>query len=473
MTDEAGSSADDSSHAATLTKTDPASSSGGTKPPDTREAKPKYQRQPGEAPSVALIFLAPALILLAAIVLYPLGYSVVRSFFADGPAGTAGNFDWFHQYSKLFTDPETFRSLKNNIIWVVVAPTIVTILGLMFAVLSERIRWGTAFKLILFMPMAISFLASGVTFELIYADQPSRGLANAVTIGIHDTFSSSSSYPDVHTVDATVLTGSPGKGYTSVQSFSPSSTALLPFSGLNLQSPPKNAKQAAPSLTSGVHGVVWNDFKLGGGGTKGQIDPGELGLPGVTVHAIQNGKTVASATTNDTGAFDFPKLTSGQYSLGVPASNFAKSYTGLSWLGPNLITPAIILAYLWAWAGFAMVLLASGMAAISRDALEAARMDGATEWQVFRKVTVPLLAPVITVVLVTLVINVLKVFDLVFVISQGAGGNAKYASVLATQLYSDYGNQAYGAASAIGVVLVLLVLPAMLFNIRRFRREGR
>jgi alpha-glucoside transport system permease protein len=269
------------------------------------------------------------------------------------------------------------------------------------------------------------------------------------------------------------MSGSPTAGYKTINAATPSSTVLLPFTGLDLQAPPKSAKQAASTNSSGLHGVVWNDFKLGGGGTKNQIDPGELGLPGVKVEAVQNGKQVASTTTNDNGAFDFPKLTSGQYTLAVPASNFSKSYAGLSWLGPNLITPAIIVAYLWVWAGFAMVLLASGMSAISRDALEAARMDGATEWQVFRKVTVPLLSPVILVVLVTLVINVLKVFDLVFIISQGAGANGKYANVLATQLYDAYGNQQYGAASAIGIVLVLLVLPAMAFNIRRFRREGR
>jgi alpha-glucoside transport system permease protein len=77
------------------------------------------------------------------------------------------------------------------------------------------------------------------------------------------------------------------------------------------------------------------------------------------------------------------------------------------------------------------------------------------------------------VVFVTLVINVLKVFDIVFVISQSAGASGRDANVLATELYTNYGNQQYGLASAIGIFLVLLVLPAMAFNIRRFRRESR
>ncbi|NUU25341.1 MAG: sugar ABC transporter permease, partial [Streptomycetaceae bacterium] len=142
-------------------------------------------------------------------------------------------------------------------------------------------------------------------------------------------------------------------------------------------------------------------------------------------------------------------------------------------LGPNLITPAIIGAYVWMWAGFAMVLIAAGLAAIPRDALEAARVDGATEWQVFRRVTVPLLAPVLVVVVVTLIINVLKVFDLVYIISLGS--SQKEANVLALQMYlaSFGGGENQGLGSAIGIVLFLLVLPAMLFNIRRFRREQR
>ena len=72
------------------------------------------------------------------------------------------------------------------------------------------------------------------------------------------------------------------------------------------------------------------------------------------------------------------------------------------------------------WAGFAMVLIAAGLAGVPRELLEAARVDGANEWQVFRKITVPLLAPVLGGRLVTLMINVLKIFDLVYIIAPGA-----------------------------------------------------
>lgn len=440
--------------------------------PTGRRTRRKPPSTPGEARWLAIPFVAPALVLLAAILLYPLIYSAVRSLFSDAAAGGFGSFVGLRNYGAIFTETSTLRAVENNIIWLVVVPTIVTILGLIFAVLTERIRWATAFKTVLFMPMAISALASGVTFSLIYADQPSRGLANAVTIGIHDTFSPSNSYPTVHAANTDIFTGSSTAGYTTKASYSPGSVVLLPLTGLNLQSPPKDAKQATmPRAGSGLSGVVWNDFRLGGGGTRGKVDPGELGLPGVTVQAVQHGKVVASATANQQGEFHFGKLASGSYQLRLPSSNFAAAFSGLSWLGPNLITPAIMIAYLWIYAGFAMVLLSAGMAAIPRDTLEAARIDGATEWQVFRRITVPLLAPVLTVVFVTLIINVLKVFDIVFIISQSAGANGKYADVLAVSLYNAFGDQQYGLASAIGVILVLAVIPMIVLNIRRFRSQ--
>jgi alpha-glucoside transport system permease protein len=191
------------------------------------------------------------------------------------------------------------------------------------------------------------------------------------------------------------------------------------------------------------------------------------------VQAVQGGKVVATTSTAADGTFSFPSVTSGSYTLTLPHSDFEPAFGGVSWLGKNLITPAIMLSYLWIYTGFAMVLLAAGMAAIPRDALEAARIDGATEWQVFRRVTVPLLSPVLLVVFVTMVINVLKIFDIVFILQQPAGGNAKYANVLAVQLYTDYGNQQFGAASAVGILLVLLVIPAMIFQVRNFRKEAR
>ena len=130
-----------------------------------------------------------------------------------------------------------------------------------------------------------------------------------------------------------------------------------------------------------------------------------------------------------------------------------------------------MIAYIWVWAGFAMVVIAAGLAAIPRDLLEAARTDGANEWQVFRRVTVPLLAPVLTVVFITMLIYVLKVFDIVIAIAPGsvAGrGERDRARDVADGVRRGHD---FGLGSAIAVFLFLLVIPVLLINIRRFRRE--
>ena len=99
---------------------------------------------------------------------------------------------------------------------------------------------------------------------------------------------------------------------------------------------------------------------------------------------------VAAATSDATGRFDLSGLDPGQsYRVALPASNFGQGFAGVSWLGSSFITGVIITAYVWIWAGFAMVMIASGLSAIDRAVLEAARVDGANEWQVFARITAP------------------------------------------------------------------------------------
>ena len=142
---------------------------------------------------------------------------------------------------------------------------------------------------------------------------------------------------------------------------------------------------------------------------------------------------VATARTDSAGRFAFPGLTGGGYTIRLAADNFRAPFNGLTWLGPSLVTPALIGSYIWIWAGFAMVLIAAGLAALPRETLEAARVDGATEWQVFRRMTVPLVRPVLVVVLVTLTINALKIFDLVFVLPPESSQDD--ANVIALEIY--------------------------------------
>ncbi|MFE4373545.1 carbohydrate ABC transporter permease [Streptomyces sp. NPDC056835] len=432
--------------------------------------KGKRKSVTGTRKLVAAGFLLPALVLLGALVVYPIGFSVYRSFFDKSGDSFAG----FDNYVELFTDDTILTAVKNNAIWVVVAPTIATALGLIFAVLTERVRWSTAFKLVIFMPMAISMLASGIIFRLVYEQDPERGIANAVAVGVHDTFSESAGFPRARPLPVHPLKPAGGGAFVTKEPARAGTEVLLPLVGVAPAKMPSDAAPAKAARTEDgrVTGTAWLDFTKGGGGKPNVIDAKELGLKGIKVEAVKDGKVVASTTAGADGTFSLPEAADGAQ-LRLPAANFREPYNGVDWLGPSLVTPAIIGSYIWMWAGFAMVLIAAGLASVPRELMEAARVDGATEWQVFRRITVPLLAPVLAVVLVTLMINVLKIFDLVFIIAPGSSQDD--ANVLALQLYrSSFGTDAdLGVGSAIAVLLLLLVIPVMLFNIRRMRRETR
>ncbi|WP_323186876.1 sugar ABC transporter permease [Streptomyces sp. NBC_00063] len=436
-------------------------------PPPAPSATPR-KSVIGTRPWVAALFLLPALVLLGALVVYPIGYSVWRSLYDSG----GSHFVGVDNYVDIFRDDQTLIAVRNTAIWVAVAPALCTALGLIFAVLTERVRWGTAFKLIVFMPMAISMLAAGIIFRLVYEQDPNQGAANAIVTSVHDAFTDASVYPKARPAIGSDLKASGGGSFTTKQSARAGTPAFLPLVGIAPDKVPGSPQNAKPAGTKGdkVTGTVWLDFKLGGGGTKGAVDAGEKALKGVKVEAVRGGKVVASTTSGADGTFTLPKAADGAQ-LRLPGSNFATAYNGVEWLGPALVTPSIIGAYAWMWAGFAMVLIAAGLAGIDRNLLEAARVDGANEWQVFRKVTVPLLAPVLTVVLVTLMINVMKIFDLIYIIAPQPSQDD--ANVLALQLFlSAFGGQGnFGAGSAIGVLLLLLVLPVMWVNIRRLRKE--
>jgi alpha-glucoside transport system permease protein len=425
--------------------------------------------------AVALGFLLPAAVLLGVMVVYPTIYTIIRSFFGkDAHEGflPSGQFAGIDNYKSLFTTNILVTAIKNSAVWILVAPALVTAIGLVFAVLTERIRWAVAFKAIVFMPMAISLFATGVIWHVMYIKDPSQGAVNAA-IGAVKSWVSPAGALSSAAPSTPALTGSPQSGYILQKPIAAGGTALLGLTAIPPTDVPSSAKQAAtPQPKPGaIAGVVWRDFKPGGG-VPGKVETQELGLPGVNVNLIDaKGKSVAGASTAADGSFTFDKVSGSGYKVRIAKSTFAAPFQGVSWLGSKLITPSVIIAYIWVWAGFAMVVIGAGLAAISREVLEAARTDGATEWQVFRRVTVPMLAPVLSVVFITMLINVLKVFDIV--ISIAPGSTQSDAAVIAVQMWrqSFGGVNDFGLGSAIAVFLFLLVVPVLLLNVRRFRRE--
>ncbi len=114
-----------------------------------------------------------------------------------------------------------------------------------------------------------------------------------------------------------------------------------------------------------------------------------------------------------------------------------------------------------------MVIISAALKGISTELLEAARVDGATEGQIVRRIIIPLLMPTLTVITTTMIITALKVFDIVYVMTSGAYGT----DVIARQLFARVANSDYGRAAAVGVVLLLAVTPVLLFNVKRFREQ--
>jgi alpha-glucoside transport system permease protein len=276
------------------------------------------------------LWLAPALILVCLFLVYPVANTVALSFrSADSsrPAGLAN-------FSYIFADPAMLIVLRNNLLWLVVFTVGTVGLGLLVAVLSDRVRYEKAVKAMVFIPAAISFVAAGVIWKFMYQFQPAGT-------------------PQIGTVNAI---------FTAV------SRSFKPQAWLFNQS--------------------------------------------------QN-----------------------------------------NW--------ALIIVGIWMWVGFTMVILSAGLKGISETLIEAARIDGAGEFQIFRMVILPLLMPTVTVVTTTLVINVLKVFDVIYVMTNGNLNT----DVIANRMYKEMFNYMnFGRASAFATILLLAIIPVMVLNIRHFGR---
>ena len=241
-------------------------------PPGRRRAGPsvrdhRHRRSVGPT-CFARLFLLPALVLLGALVVYPIGYSVVRSLYGAAAPVSSGSTTT----GRSFTDDARCTAVENTAIWVVVAPTLVTALGLIFAVLTERVRWGTAFKLIVFMPMAISMLAAGIIFRLVYEQDPDQGVANAVVTSgprhVRD-LPALSRRPRPRTRHAprgerrrlrTTATCAPGD-VVPLGSWA-SGPRHVPS---KLGPAPPNRRRRRPTA---ITGTVWLDFTRGGGGER-------------------------------------------------------------------------------------------------------------------------------------------------------------------------------------------------------------
>ncbi len=138
----------------------------------------------------------------------------------------------------------------------------------------------------------------------------------------------------------------------------------------------------------------------------------------------------------------------------------------VAWLStPGINTISLIVVGTWIWTGFCMTILSAALKSVPGEIIEAARVDGASEWRIFWQIMVPIIAPTITVVVTTMVINVLKLFDIVYVMTGGNYGTDVIANRMYTEMYTNFN---VGRGTAVAVILIVAIIPFIYYNIKRF-----
>ena len=297
-------------------------------------------------------------------------------------------------------------TIFNNLWWVVVVTTISTAAGLAVAVLADRAKGENIAKSLIFLPMAISFVGAGLIWRFVYQ---SRDISQDQT-GVLNA---------IWVWLGEVSTSDTGK-WIAVLSLALVAAALLylVYRGV------RDNRPTIAGISIGLLLVVCFLMYLFIG-------------PGIGGYIEVDGEVRAN-----------PVL----FVQEPPFNNM--------WLMVILI---------WIQTGFAMVILSAAIKAVPTELTEAARIDGASESQVFWRVTVPQIAPTIGVVVTTLIVVVMKVFDIVKVTTNGNFGT----QVIANEMYDrGFGDSNFGLGSALAVVLFISVLPVMWINIRRMRKNA-
>lgn len=304
-----------------------------------------------------------------------------------------------------------FASLRgtvmNNLWWVIVVTLLSTVLGLAAAVLADGARFESVAKSLIFMPMAISFVGAGIIWRFMYIARPPQKPQTGLFNAIW--------------VGLGTMAPS-GAGQLTVVAVLGGATAVL--AGLAVFG--IRRQQSGMTLGSGFVAVpvLWLLYRILGPGLGG-VETGPLGDPmGKPILFVQEG----------------------------PFNNV--------WLMVVLI---------WIQTGFAMVILSAAIKAVPVALLEAARVDGATDGQVFFHVTLPTIVPTISVIVTALIVLVMKVFDIVRVMTNGNFGTQVIANEMWQRAFTEFN---LGLGSALAVVLFLAVVPVMGLNVRRMQRAG-
>ncbi len=354
------------------------------------------------------LFLFPAIFALGIYLAYPV-FETLRLSFTDRDQG--GAFVGFANYNQMFSEPKFFEAFRNNILWLIVVPAASTGFGLLAAQLTDRIAWGSVAKSLIFMPMAISFVGASVIFKLIYdtrpEDQEQIGVLNAIWLKF-DGGAGSVLFLKLFPVLIVFTFG-----------------AMVAYVAWLLVRP----------LTDGTakSGAAFSILRVVGGAVAAWF-------VFLSLRSIFN-----------IFATDMP--------YGEPQT----------WLTiPFYNNFFLMVVLIWIQTGFAMVILSAALRGIPEETVEAAIVDGANPFQIFFKIKMPQIMSTIVVVWTTITLVVLKVFDIVFAMTNGQWETQVLANYMFDKLFraSDWG---VGSASAI--IIMLLVSPILVWNVYQARKE--
>ncbi len=314
-------------------------------------------------------------------------------------------------------------TLINNLWWVVLVTFASTALGLAIAVLADNKGGERVAKSIIFLPMALSLVGASIIWRFVYRARDTSteqtGVLNAIWVNLGE-LSTGSGLP-------TLLFGA----FVLVCFL-----ALLAFGVRRLVS--RGIGSAIVPIIASLF-IGWFFLRYAGivsGRSAGyELFPDVGGVGG---YKVEDDGTVAGDTIN--------------FIQDGPYNNV--------WL---------MVIFIWIQTGFAMVILSSAIKAVPGELIEAAKIDGATDSQVFWRVTLPQIATTIGVVVTTLIVGVMKVYDIVKVTTNGQFGS----QVLANQMFQEaFNNQDKGKGAALAILIFVAVLPVMIYNIRNMQKEA-
>ncbi|GGH28532.1 alpha-glucoside transport system permease protein [Cribrihabitans marinus] len=357
------------------------------------------------------LFLFPALFALGLYLAYPV-VETLRLSLTDRTQD--GAFVGLANYSQMFSEPKFWEAMRNNMLWLIVVPAASTAFGLLAAQLTDRIKWGSLAKSLIFMPMAISFVGASVIFKLIYdtrpEDQAQIGVLNAIWLQFEG---GAGSFLFLKLLPILILLCFAG---------------IVAYVGWIFVQPIMNSRE-----------------KGGGAG----FVPLRVLVAAASVYLV----VLSLISVVETLFASLP--------YGVPQQ----------WLTiPFWNNFFLMVVLIWIQTGFAMVILSAALRGIPEETIEAAIVDGANPLQIFFKIKLPQIMGTIVVVWTTITLVVLKIFDIVFAMTNGQWET----QVLANYMYDKlFRTNDWGVGSASAIVIMVLVSPILIWNVYNARKEMR